>query len=111
VILSLIIPVIGFVVLDLGSPSQSWTSIRIHAILETIGLTVGLITPLFLLPTNPEEQEVRSLFDWIAAALIGMGVLNGFHEAVLPGDYCQPIASHCCLSFSVCLLCTRCIVS
>jgi len=86
VVLSLVIPVIGFVVLDLGLPSQRWTSIPFHAILETIGLTVGLITALFLLSTNPGNQEVRSISGWIAAALIGMGILDGFHAAVLPGN-------------------------
>ena len=85
-ILSFILPVIGFFVLDLGLPYQRWMSIPVHAILETIGLTVGLITALFLLSTNPGKQEIRSIFDWIAAALIAMAVLDGFHAAVLPGN-------------------------
>jgi hypothetical protein len=86
VILSLIIPVIGFVVLDLVFPSQRWTSIPVHAMSETTGLTIGLVTVLVLLSTNPGTQEIRSVSGWIAAALTGMAVLDGFHSAVLPGN-------------------------
>ncbi len=86
VILSLVIPVAGFVVLDLGLPSQRWIDIPIHTMLETTGLTIGLITAFFLLSNACQKPEDRPIFNWIAAALIGMAILDGFHAAALPGN-------------------------
>jgi hypothetical protein len=86
VVLGLVIPVVVFALLSRGLPSPQWTSVTVHAILETAGLTIGIIIALFLLVINPGNQETRPVFAWIAAALIAMGILDGFHAAVLPGN-------------------------
>jgi len=78
-------PVIVFFALDGIVPTQTVVDVPVHAILETAGLTIGLIAALVFLSPHRKTPEYPEAVDWIAIALIAMGIIDGFHSAVPPG--------------------------
>ncbi|MBI5195555.1 MAG: GAF domain-containing protein [Nitrospirae bacterium] len=56
----------------------------LHSIVEAIGSFIAL-SMAFLLFSLQKDRKVGDYYTWIAASLIGMGILDGFHAAALPG--------------------------
>lgn len=57
----------------------------LHTFIETIGAVSAVLLSLVIILTIKIRME-RSRHIWSASALAGMGILNGLHAALFPGD-------------------------
>jgi hypothetical protein len=80
-----ILPVgVGFII-ALVLPTWKLVQAPLHSAIEAIGLFAG-ITLAFLLLLQKKRVEDTAHYTYIAAALIGMGILDGYHSSVPPGN-------------------------
>jgi len=56
-----------------------------HSVFEAVGLFAGIFLALLLM-LQIDEKKKNSHYFWIASALIGMGIMDGFHAGVNPGN-------------------------
>jgi len=66
-------------------PDWKWLNEPFHSVLEALGLFAGLSLAALLL-FQEERKKDTSHYIWISSALIGMGILDGFHASVRPGN-------------------------
>ena len=64
---------------------QHWVHVPLHSSLEAFGASVAIILSFYVLQLK-KPAYVRTHAQWISSALICMGVLDGFHAAVGPGE-------------------------
>lgn len=77
VVICAILPLSGFILLELFLSGITWQLIPLHIILESLGIFLGLILAMFILSVN--RATVTSSYQIFAAsALIAMGILDGF---------------------------------
>ncbi len=58
---------------------------RLHSIAEAVGLFAG-ISLAFLLMMRTDQDHDGSHYVWVSSALLAMGILDGFHASIKPGN-------------------------
>ena len=66
-------------------PGLTWEHEPVHSAIEAIGSVSAIVLALLLLLSGNRHCS-RSQHIWIPCALIGMGLLDGFHAMAHPGD-------------------------
>lgn len=66
-------------------PSWRLVDERLHSVFEAIGLFAGIFLAVLLLLQVKHKQD-SAHYSWISGALIGMGILDGFHATIAPGN-------------------------
>lgn len=82
--LGIAVPVLGSLICASLLPDWRWVGIPFHSTVEALGLFAG-VSLAVLLTAQQGRGQIESRY-WIAAALLGMGILDGFHSAVSLGD-------------------------
>jgi len=85
VLLGLGLPVLVHFLASSGVPGQRWEHLPLHVLVEGAGSIIAVALGL-LLYTLERHGEVPVYHRWTACALLGMGVLDGFHALSGPGD-------------------------
>ena len=85
IILCLILPLAGFILLQVFLPAATWQALPLHIILESLGLFAGIALAIFILSIF-RTQKNDSYLIWVASAFIAMGILDGFHSALGSGN-------------------------
>jgi hypothetical protein len=80
-----IFPVAGGFVIASLFPAWKWVQLPFHSAIETLGLFAGLTLALMLLLQKKQTSETAH-YSCVASALIAMGILDGFHSSVSPGN-------------------------
>lgn len=73
------LPLAGSILVRLSLPNWHWTHEPLHSVVEGAGAFIAL-TVAALLPLQLRLQQTGVHFIWMASALIGMGLLDGFHS-------------------------------
>jgi PAS domain S-box-containing protein len=84
-LLGIVIPVVGSAVAVRLNSTWKLESVPLHATVEAVGGAFSVLLGAILLALRPYRDRSRH-FPWIAAALMGMGILSICHGAVLPGE-------------------------
>lgn len=66
-------------------PTQRWDTVPFHSTVEAVGGLMALTLAAFLMLLR-SSGEKSAHHVWTASALVGMGLLDGFHASVPPGD-------------------------
>ncbi|MCI5223720.1 MAG: PAS domain S-box protein, partial [Candidatus Electrothrix sp. AR4] len=61
-----------------------WINEPFHAFVESAGSFSAVILSVFIIIMR-RNQQLDASYLWVAATLMGMGILDGFHAAVSPG--------------------------
>lgn len=80
-----VISVLLMLVFDAYLGSRFWVDIPVHSLLEGLGSFSAIVIALLVLILR-HNRGLPPEFLWIATALIGMGLLDGVHAVVLPGE-------------------------
>ena len=85
VLISLLVPLGGSLFCRGWLPSLHYLCLPVHSVMETVGglMAIGIAGILICERTRRNDADQ---FVWMAAGLIGMGVLDLYHATVLPGD-------------------------
>ncbi|MDD5765409.1 MAG: methyl-accepting chemotaxis protein [Candidatus Marinimicrobia bacterium] len=83
--LGIIVPIASSFLVSMLIPNWKVMQLALHSFIETLGLFAGISLALLLL-LRQDRQSENGYYIWIASALIGMGILDGFHAAVPPGN-------------------------
>ena len=76
---------IGSVAAYLLPPERLWAHLEVHSAVEAMGaLSALMLAPLILFLRKQGAQKSSHI--WVACALIGMGLLDGLHSFVPPGE-------------------------
>jgi len=85
ILIAIVIPMVGVAVVQLYVPTASLIHLPLHSLLETMGGVMALTIAGMLVARQcvgvTEPHKV-----WMACGLAGMGTLDLFHAAMLPGD-------------------------
>lgn len=84
-LLGIILPVAGSVFVHMVLPGRNWIQVPLHSAVEALGALAALSLAVFSLLLWKYRKEYAPSI-WIACALIGMGILDGFHSSVSPGN-------------------------
>ncbi|MFG0297415.1 MAG: hypothetical protein ACF8PG_16020, partial [Maioricimonas sp. JB045] len=84
VALSLVLPVAGNLVAAHLVPHIPFVQLPIHSLLESSGGLMAIMIAGILVAERGRSVG-REHYSWMAGALVGMGVLDLFHAAVMPG--------------------------
>ena len=82
---SAVIPVAGAMLLMHFYDGVSWVNEPFHSLLESIGSFAALILALFII-TMRNDKELNPKYIWVATTLMAMGLLDGFHAGISPGN-------------------------
>jgi diguanylate cyclase (GGDEF)-like protein/PAS domain S-box-containing protein len=83
VLTALLIAFIGGLV-DRLLPVVHWEAVSFHLVIEALGALAALMMAAFLLMIR-QDRNNQDHYIWIAAGLIGMGLLHGFHAWAVGG--------------------------
>jgi PAS domain S-box-containing protein len=83
--LSGLLPIAGSTFLHLFLLGQYWNDEPLHSVFEALGSFTALSLALLILILQ-KDKRVPSYYMWVSYALIGMGILDGFHAFSLPGN-------------------------
>lgn len=87
IIVGLFIPLMGSGLSTYIFPDFHWHHQPLHSLIEGLGSTAALLLAGLLLILRPRQDKVSSIDNFlIASALISMGLLDGFHAALAPGN-------------------------
>lgn len=85
IILGAVIPALIGVAFITAMPSWKAVQLPFHSMMETLGLFAGIfLAILMIFRSNRAEDSPH--YVWIASALIGMALLDGFHASVPVGN-------------------------
>ena len=84
IISSGIIPVAGSIIANRFFAHWLWIGESFHAFIEGIGAFSAIMLTILFLMGKLEKATAYQL--WISCALLGMGILDGFHASVPPGE-------------------------
>lgn len=79
------VPIVGGIALENILPGWRWDHHPFHAVVEGVGAAIALMIAsliIFMRATG----KLHSAYIWFASGLIGMGVLDGFHAVLGPGE-------------------------
>ena len=79
-----VVPIVGFIACPLLLPDWKGLQAPLHSTIEAIGLFAGVSLAVLLILLQKPRQDTS--YFWIASALMSMGILDGFHGAVVPSD-------------------------
>lgn len=79
------LPLIIAIILKYAIFDFRWLQEPFHSTMEALGFFAGLSLAILLL-FQEERQKDTSHYAWIASGLITMGILDGFHASVRPGN-------------------------
>ncbi len=65
-------------------PNWFWIGESFHAFIEGVGAFSAIMLTILFLMSRLDNNTAHHL--WIACALLGMGILDGFHASVPPSD-------------------------
>ncbi len=85
VALAILLPVCGSIVAKYFLPDVDYEHQPLHSLVEAAGGLMALAIAGILIVERPRHTHLEH-FAWMASALIGMGVLDLYHAAVLPGS-------------------------
>ena len=83
--IAIAIPILGMLAVHIGAPAVLLVHLPLHSLLETMGGMMALIITGMLMGKQRHGTS-EPHWVWMACALAGMGTLDLFHAAVLPGD-------------------------
>ena len=83
-LLGVVFPVTGSLVLRLFLSDWRWVHEPIHSVTEAFGAFAALTLAALLLLLRKHEKDISHNL-WVASALVGMGLLDGFHASVPTG--------------------------
>ncbi len=83
--LSLVLPCMGSLLSTWAWAGAQFPGIPQHSLVEACGGLMAIAIAGILLVESPRKAGTQH-YPWMAAALIGMGVLDLFHAAVVPGN-------------------------
>ncbi len=84
IIVGVALPLGGGAISHLFFPDLIWNHEPFHAVVEAVGAFAALtLATLLYLQADHNDRGISYLF--VISALIGMGILNGFHACVKPG--------------------------
>ena len=83
--LAIVVPLVGMAAVRLCLPTAPLVHLPLHSLLETMGGVMAL-TIAGVLVAKRAAGDTDSFWVWMACALAGMGTLDIFHAAALPGD-------------------------
>lgn len=87
IIVGVFIPLMGSGLSTYIFPDFYWHHQPLHSLIEGLGSTAALLLAGLLLILRPRQDSVSSIDNFIiASALISMGLLDGFHAALAPGN-------------------------
>lgn len=84
VVASGILPVVISILANRYFPDWFWVGTSYHAFIEGIGAFSSIMLTILFLMSKPGKRTAYQL--WLACALLAMGILDGFHASVPPGD-------------------------
>jgi two-component system sensor histidine kinase/response regulator len=84
--LSLLLPLLGTIASKLYFPTLRLEHLPFHSMIETVGGLIAIAIAGILIAEHPSRHHSQH-YIWMASALIGMGVLDLCHAAVLPGNH------------------------
>ena len=85
IIPSAVIPIAGAILFNQYLNSFRWINEPFHSLLESVGSFAALILAFFIL-TMRNNDELKPSYIWVATTLMGMGLLDGFHAGISPGN-------------------------
>ncbi len=80
-----LLPLFAALLLDLTSSDWRLINEPLHALVEAIGSFAALLLAVIILVSRQRNQFASNHL-WLASALIGMGILDGFHAVIHPGN-------------------------
>jgi methyl-accepting chemotaxis protein len=83
-LLGAVLPIVITVIAKIIWPDVTWVQSPFHSLLEAVGVFAGIALATILL-TQQRTADTRH-YIWIIAALLGMGILDGFHAGVPAGS-------------------------
>ncbi len=83
--ISLLLPVCGSLICRLLVADFRFSHLPIHSLVESLGGLMAVAIAAMLIAERTRRDDAVH-FVWMASALIGMGVLDLYHAAVLPGN-------------------------
>jgi two-component system cell cycle sensor histidine kinase/response regulator CckA len=84
-VLSGLLPIIGSTFLHLFLLDRYWINEPLHSVFEALGSFIALSLAILILLLQ-KNKRIPSYYMWVSCALIGMGILDGFHAFSPPGD-------------------------
>lgn len=82
---SAVIPVALAVLANRFWGEARWQHLPFHSLVEAVGSSAAILLALFILLMRRGGQ-LRPAYVWVASTLMGMGLLDGFHASVAPGQ-------------------------
>ena len=79
------IPIAGAILINLFLESSRWENEPVHSLIEGMGSFAAIMLALFILIMR-RSDELRPGYIWVATSLMGMGLLDGFHAGISPGN-------------------------
>jgi diguanylate cyclase (GGDEF)-like protein len=84
VVISYILPLAVIIVTNKYLADWFWIGESFHAFIEGIGAFSAIMLTILFLMSKLDKKTAYQL--WISCALLGMGILDGFHASVPPGE-------------------------
>ena len=84
-LLALIVPVTGTAIVGMFFPDFRLTQLPLHSLIEVSGGLIALAIAGILMAESGRKDDVGH-YSWMAAGLIGMGLLDLLHAAVPLGN-------------------------
>lgn len=85
IMLSLGLPVVGSVISAVFFPESVFANVPIHSLVEAVGGLMAIAIAGILIAERSRKTD-SDHYPWMAGALTGMGVLDLFHAALIPGN-------------------------
>ncbi|PKM45225.1 MAG: hypothetical protein CVV05_07610 [Gammaproteobacteria bacterium HGW-Gammaproteobacteria-1] len=82
---SAVIPVAAAVLFNLSLDTFRWANEPLHSLVEAVGSFAAILLSLFILIMRHSNQ-LRPGYIWVSTTLMGMGLLDGFHASISPGN-------------------------
>ena len=82
---SAVIPVAVAILFNLYLETERWSNVSLHAMVEGVGSFAAILLALFILIMRRNNQ-LHPGYIWVATTLMGMGLLDGFHASIEPGN-------------------------
>ncbi len=84
VALAVLLPILGLGLPLLMPSDRQWVHLPLHAVIEVVGAMTAIGLATLLLSWRHLEHRFRHA--WVAGAFLGMGILDGLHALLPPGN-------------------------
>ncbi len=79
------LPIFLSLALNFAIPEWNWVQPPLHSTVESLGAIAGISVGLLLLVLRKRDAGAYH-YQWVSSGLIGMGLLDGIHAALPPGN-------------------------